>query len=61
MKALGLINQEALNLAISYVNFAPVEKFGGKSPLDVIEFLYPDLFKKIEACGIKKIEKIRSY
>ena len=57
LKALGLINQEALNLAISHVNSAPVEKFGGKSPLDVLEFFYPDLFKKIEAFGIKTIEK----
>ena len=57
LRALGLVNQESLNLAISHVNSAPVEKLGGKSPLDVADFMYHDLFEKLEAFGIHKIEK----
>ena len=33
LKALGLTDQSALNLVISHVDSAPVEKLGGKSPL----------------------------
>jgi hypothetical protein len=32
-----------------------LESLNGKSPLDFIEFLYPDLFEKLEAFGIVKI------
>lgn len=57
LRALGLTGQDALNLAVSHVNSAPVEKLGGKSPLDVLEFMYHDLYEKLEAFGIHKIEK----
>ena len=36
---------------------APVEKLGGKSPLDVADFMYHDLYEKLTAFGLKKIEK----
>lgn len=55
--ALGLNGQAALNLAISHVDSAPVEKLGGKSPLDLADFLYHDLYEKLNAFGIHKIEK----
>lgn len=57
LRALGLVNQKTLNLAISHVNSAPVEVFGGKSPLDVADFMYHDLFEKLDAFGVHKIEK----
>ncbi len=57
LKALGLTGQDALNLALSHVNSAPVEKLGGKSPLDLTDFMYHDLYEKLEAFGIHKIEK----
>lgn len=57
LRGLGLIGQDALNLALSHVNSAPVEKLGGKSPLDLAGFMYHDLYEKLEAFGIHKIEK----
>ena len=36
--SLGLNDQDALNLVLSHLNSAPVEKFGGKSPLEVASF-----------------------
>ena len=57
LHALGLVDQDALNTVLSHVNSAPVEKLGGKSPLDVTDFMYHDLFEKLEAFGLHKIEK----
>lgn len=57
LRKLGLTNQSKLNLALSHVNSMPLESFGGKSPLDVADFMFHDLFKKIQEFGIEKIEK----
>ena len=57
LKALGLVDQEALNLVLSHVNSVPIEKFGGKSPLDITEFMFPDLYERLVAFGIRKIPK----
>lgn len=57
LRALGLVGQNALNLALSHVNSAPVEILGGKSPLELADFMYHDLYEKLEAFGIHKIEK----
>lgn len=57
LKALGLTGQNALNLALSHVDSAPVERLGGKSPLELANFMYHDLYEKLEAFGIHKIEK----
>lgn len=55
LKQLGLVDQEALNTVLSHVNSLPVEKFGGKSPFDVVEFMYPDLYERLTAFGLRKI------
>lgn len=57
LRGLGLTGQDALNLALSHVDSAPVEKFGGKCPLDVADYMYHDLYEKLENFGIRKIEK----
>lgn len=57
LRELGLTDQKALNLAMSHVNSSPVEKFGGKSPLEMAEFMYPDLYKKLIKLGLRKIDK----
>ena len=57
LRALGLVDQAALNLTLSHVNSAPVEILGGKSPLDLADFMYHDLYEKLDAFGIHKIEK----
>ena len=57
LRTLGLSGQPALNLALSHVNSAPVEKLGGKSPLELAAFMYHDLYERMEAFGIRQIEK----
>ena len=56
---LGLVDQDALNLVLSHVDSAPVESLGGKSPLELTAFLYPDLYERLQAFGIRKIESDR--
>ena len=55
LKQLGLVDQDALNTVLSHVNSLPIEKFGGKSPFDIVEFMYPDLYEKLTAFGLRKI------
>lgn len=57
LRGLGLTDQAALNLALSHVNSAPVEKLGGRSPLELTDFMYHELYEKLDAFGIHKIEK----
>ena len=57
LRALGLTSQEDLNLVLSHVNSSSVESLGGKSPLELTQFLYPDLYEKLEAFGIHQIDK----
>lgn len=57
LRGLGLTDQNALNLTLSHINSAPVEMLGGKSPLELTDFMYHDLYEKLEAFGIHKIEK----
>ena len=59
LSALGLTDQNSLNLALSHVNSSPVEKLGGKSPLELTDFMYHDLYEKLYAFGIRQIDKDR--
>lgn len=59
LKALGLVGQDSLNLALSHVNSFPVEKLGGKSPLELTEFMFHDLYERLSQFGIRKIDKDR--
>ena len=59
LRALGLTDQSAWNLVLSHVNSFPVEKLGGKSPLELTEFMYHDLYERLIPFGIQKIEKDR--
>ena len=54
---LGLQSQNDLNLAISHVDSGPKEKLNGRSPLELVEFLNPELYEKLTRFGIRKIEK----
>ncbi len=56
LRGLGLTCQDDLNLVLSHVNSAPVESLGGKSPLELTAFLYPDLYERLFAFGIRRIE-----
>ena len=55
LRQLGLVDQDALNMVLSHVNSIPIEKFGGKTPFDITEFMYPDLYEKLIAFGLHKI------
>lgn len=57
LRELGLTGQTALNLALSHVNSAPVELLGGRSPLELADFMYHDLYEKLLAFGIRQIDK----
>ena len=59
LKNLGLTGQTELNLVLSHINSSPVEILGGKSPLELTEFMYHDLYEKLYAFGIRQIEKDR--
>lgn len=59
LRALGLTSQNALNLVLSHIDSAPVEKLGGRSPLDLADFMYHDLYERLNAFGVHKIEKDR--
>ena len=41
---------------VSHINSQPKEKLKGKSLLEMMEFLNPDLYKRFIEFGIKKIE-----
>lgn len=56
LRNLGLIDQDDLNLVLSHVNSAPVESLNGKSPMELTAFLYPDLYERLHAFGLRKIE-----
>ena len=55
LKLLGLVDQDALNTVLSHINSLPLERFGGKSPFDIVEFMFPDLHEKLLAFGLRKI------
>src|SRR5699024_8316425 len=54
---LGLTGQSDLNLVLSHVNSSPCEQLGNKSPLELTEFMYQDLYKKLLDFGVHPIEK----
>lgn len=49
--------QSDLNLVLCHVNSSPCGVPGNKSPLELAEFLYPDLYEKLLAFGIHPVEK----
>ena len=57
LRALGLTCQSDLNLVLSHVNSSPCEVLGNKSPLELAEFMYHNLYEKLVAFGIRQIEK----
>ena len=53
---LGLDSQDKANLMVSHIDSQPKENLKGKSPLEMMAFLNPELYKKFRKFGIKKIE-----
>lgn len=59
LRGLGLTGQSQLNLVLSHINSSPCELLGNKSPLELTEFMYQDLYGKLLAFGVHPIEKDR--
>lgn len=59
LRGLGLTGQSELNLVLSHINSSPCELLGNKSPLELTEFMYQDLYGKLLAFGVHPIEKDR--
>lgn len=57
LKDLGLNCQEKANLMVSHINSQSKEKLKGKSPLEMMEFMNPELYKRFTEYGIKQINK----
>jgi len=57
LHSLGLTGQDKLNIALSHVNSSPLEKLGGKSPLELTAFMFPDLYEKLVSFGIHPVDK----
>ena len=57
LRGLGLTGQSELNLVLSHINSSPCELLGNKSPLELTEFMYQDLYEKLLAFGVHPIEK----
>ena len=59
LRNLGLTCQSDLNLVLSHINSSPCEILGNKSPLELADFMYHDLYEKLMDFGIMQIEKDR--
>lgn len=57
LRGLGLNSQKKANLMVSHINSQSKKKLKGKSPLEMMEFMNPELFRRFTDYGIEKIEK----
>lgn len=54
LRALGLVSQEALNLVLSHINSVPRRSLDGKTPIQVMKFKKPALWKKLQGFGLRE-------
>ena len=57
LKKLGLNCQEKADLMVSHINSQSKENLKAKSPLEMMEFLNSELYKRFIEYGIEKIER----
>ena len=57
LKEFGFDSQEKAKLMVSHINSQPKENLKGKSPLEMMEFLSADLYKKIHRIWNQKNRK----
>ena len=55
LRKLGLVDQDALNIALSNINSYSVEFLGGRTPIQYTKFLFPDLWQRFDEFGIEEI------
>ena len=56
LRALGLTDQYKLNLTISNINSVRKKQLHGKSPIELMKYLEPELFERFYKFGIREIE-----
>lgn len=57
LRDLGLVSQEALNVAMSHINSFPVESLYGKSPIEYTRFMAPRLWERLLTFGLAEIPR----
>lgn len=57
LRALGLVSQDALNYGISNIASSSQPFLSGKSPIEYVRFMCPELWEKLQAFGIKEIPR----
>ena len=57
LKKIGINFSRKVNLMVSHINSQSKENLKGKSPLEMMEFLNSELYKKFIDYEIKKIER----
>lgn len=58
LRNLGLQSQEDLNLVLSHINSFPRKSLHHKSPIEMMEFLNPELMQRFNDFGITKKDKV---
>ncbi|MDO5650117.1 MAG: helix-turn-helix domain-containing protein [Gallicola sp.] len=57
LKALGLVDQDALNRVLVHLNSVPHESLHNKTAFEMTQFLCPELYKRLVSFGIYQIPK----
>lgn len=57
LRAIGFTGQDKLNVILDNTNSSPIESRGGKTPFELLQFIFPDLFEKLMKYGLRPIEK----
>lgn len=57
LRNLGLADQQALNVVISHINSFPKKVINDLSPLEYLEFMNKELFERLKAFGVTKIDR----
>lgn len=57
LRSLGLTDQSKANKMTSHINSQPKKAIKGKSPIEMIKFLKPELYERFKAFGIEEIDK----
>lgn len=57
LRNLGLTDQSKANKMASHINSQPKKVLKGKSPIEMMKFLKPELYERLKAFGIEEINK----
>lgn len=57
LRSIGLVSQEALNFAISSIASSSHPAIQGKSPIEYVRFMKPELWDRLQTFGIQEIPR----